>query len=474
MAINQKQVLSLQQKLSPQQIQMIKLLELPAVQLEQRIKQEIEDNIVLEEEERSAEDEEQPPQQISFDEYLREDDTPSYKSRINNFSKDDKQRPVFLTEGRSLQEYLIEQLGFRNLSEREMKLAVYLVGSIDEDGYLRRDLESVADDIAFTMGLETTAEELERLLGIIHELEPAGIGARDLRECLLLQMAQMPVNTRPRRLARKILTSYFDEFVKKHYEKLMARLQISEDDFRDAIAEIRHLSPKPGNLYAEGGTDTTPYIIPDFILDYQDGRFNLSLNSYNVPEVRVNRRYMEMIREMVGSDGRVREKDKEAIQFVKNKIDSAKWFISAIKQRHDTLMRTMQTILDYQQEYFKDGDKSKLRPMILKDIADRTGLDVSTISRVVNSKYVQTQFGIILLKSLFSEAMQTDSGEEVSSYEIKNILQQCIDEEDKRRPLTDETLMDILNSKGYRIARRTVAKYREMLGIPVARLRKQI
>ena len=474
MAINQKQVLSLQQKLSPQQIQMIKLLELPAVQLEQRIKQEIEDNIVLEEEERSAEDEEQPPQQISFDEYLREDDTPSYKSRINNFSKDDKQRPVYLTEGRSLQEYLVEQLGYRNLPERDLRLAVYLIGSIDEDGYLRRDLESVADDIAFTMGLETTAEELERLLGIIHELEPAGIGARDLRECLLLQMAQMPVNTRPRRLARKILTSYFDEFVKKHYEKLMARLQISEDDFRDAIAEIRHLSPKPGNLYAEGGTDTTPYIIPDFILDYQDGRFNLSLNSYNVPEVRVNRRYMEMIREMVGSDGRVREKDKEAIQFVKNKIDSAKWFISAIKQRHDTLMRTMQTILDYQQEYFKDGDKSKLRPMILKDIADRTGLDVSTISRVVNSKYVQTQFGIIILKSLFSEAMQTDSGEEVSSYEIKNILQQCIDEEDKRRPLTDETLMDILNSKGYRIARRTVAKYREMLGIPVARLRKQI
>ena len=474
MAINQKQVLSLQQKLSPQQIQMIKLLELPAVQLEQRIKQEIEDNIVLEEEERSAEDEEQPPQQISFDEYLREDDTPSYKSRINNFSKDDKQRPVYLTEGRSLQEYLVEQLGYRNLPERDMRLAVYLIGSIDEDGYLRRDLESVADDIAFTMGLETTAGELERLLGIIHELEPAGIGARDLRECLLLQMAQMPVNTRPRRLARKILTSYFDEFVKKHYEKLMARLQISEDDFRDAIAEIRHLSPKPGNLYAEGGTDTTPYIIPDFILDYQDGRFNLSLNSYNVPEVRVNRRYMEMIRELVGSDGRVWEKDTEAIHFVNNKIDSAKWFISAIKQRHDTLMRTMQTILDYQQEYFKDGDKSKLRPMILKDIADRTGLDVSTISRVVNSKYVQTQFGIILLKSLFSEAMQTDSGEEVSSYEIKNILQQCIDEEDKRRPLTDETLMDILNSKGYRIARRTVAKYREMLGIPVARLRKQI
>ena len=473
MAINQKQVLSLQQKLSPQQIQMIKLLELPTVQLEQRIKQEIEDNIVLEEEERAPEEEEQP-QQISVDEYLREDDTPSYKSRINNFSKDDKQRPVYLTEGRSLQEYLVEQLGYRNLSEREMRLAVYLVGSIDEDGYLRRDLESVADDIAFTIGLETSAGELERILGVIHELEPAGIGARDLRECLLLQMEQLPLNTRARRLARKILTNYFDEFVKKHYEKLMARLQVSEEDFREAIAEIRRLSPKPGNLYAEGGTDTTPYIIPDFILDYQDGRFNLSLNSYNVPEVRVNRRYVEMIRDMVGADGKVKEQDREALQFVKSKIDSAKWFISAIKQRHDTLMRTMQTILDYQQEYFKDGDRSKLRPMILKDIADRTGLDVSTISRVVNSKYVQTQFGIILLKSLFSEAMQTDSGEEVSSYEIKNILQQCIDEEDKRRPLTDEILMDILNSKGYRIARRTVAKYREMLGIPVARLRKQI
>ena len=471
MAITQKQVLSLQQKLSPQQIQTIKLLELPAMQLEQRIKQEIEDNIVLEEDERTPEEE---SQQISVDEYLREDDTPSYKSRINNYSKDDKQRPVILSEGRSLQEYLVEQLAYRNLSEREMRLATYLVGSIDEDGYLRRELDSIADDIAFTVGIETPAGELERLLGVIHDLEPAGIGARNLRECLLLQMGQLPMNTPARRLARRILTDYFDEFVKKHYEKLMARLQVGEEEFRDAIAEIRRLSPKPGNLYTEGGTDTTPYIVPDFILDYHDGHFDLSLNSGNIPEVRINRRYAEMLRDMVAPDGTVREKDREALQFVKSKIDSAKWFISAIKQRHDTLMRTMQTILDYQQEYFKDGDKSKLRPMILKDIADRTGLDVSTISRVVNSKYVQTQFGIILLKSLFSEAMLTDSGEEVSSYEIKNILQQCIDEEDKRHPLTDETLMDILNSKGYRIARRTVAKYREMLNIPVARLRKQI
>ena len=472
MAITQKQVLSLQQKLSPQQIQTIKLLELPAMQLEQRIKQEIENNIVLEEDERTPEEED--PQQISVDEYLREDETPSYKSRINNYSKDDKQRPVILSEGRSLQEYLVEQLGYRNLSEREMKLATYLVGSIDEDGYLRRELDAIADDIAFTLGIETTAEELERLLDVIHDLEPAGIGARNLRECLLLQMGQLPMNTPARRLARRILTDYFDEFVKKHYEKLISRLQVSEEEFRDAIAEIRRLTPKPGNLYAEGGTDTTPYIVPDFILDYHDGRFDLSLNSSNIPEVRINRRYAEMLRDMVAPDGTVKAEDREALQFVKSKIDSAKWFISAIKQRHDTLMRTMQTILDYQKEYFKDGDKSKLRPMILKDIADRTGLDVSTISRVVNSKYVQTQFGIILLKSLFSEAMQTESGEEVSSYEIKNILQQCIDEEDKRHPLTDETLMDILNSKGYRIARRTVAKYREMLNIPVARMRKQI
>ncbi len=472
MAISQIQSLSLQQKLSPQQIQMIKLLELPTVQLEQRIKQEIEENIILEED--TSQDELEAPQQISVEEYLKEDDTPAYKSRANNFSKDDKPRPIFITGGRSLQEYLVEQLGYRNLTEREMRLATYLVGSIDEDGYLRRDMNSIADDIAFTMGLEVSVEELERLLSVIHELEPAGIGARDLRESLLLQIRQLPMTTPSRRLARKILQNHFEEFAKKHYEKLMQRLQLSEEEFRDALAEIRHLSPKPGNLYNEGGSDTTPYIIPDFLLDYHDGRFDLSLNSSGVPEVKINRRYVDMMREMVQPDGTVKSEDREAVQFVKSKIDSAKWFISAIRQRHDTLMRTMQEILDYQQEYFKDGDKSKLRPMILKDIADRTQLDVSTISRVVNSKYVQTHFGIILLKSLFSEAMQTQSGEEVSSYEIKTLLQRCIDGEDKRHPLTDETLMTMLNEKGYRIARRTVAKYREMLNIPVARLRKQI
>ena len=447
---------------------MIKLLELPTLQLEQRVKQEIEENIVLEEDERSEEDD-----TLSVDDYIREDDTPSYKSRINNFSKDDKQRPVNITEGHSMQEYLVEQLTFRNLSEREQAIAEFLVGSIDEDGYLRRDMESISDDIAFSLGIEATTSELERLLAIIHELEPAGIGARNLQECLLLQMHQRRTDTASKRLAKKILQSHFDEFVKKHYEKLISRLGVSEDEFRDAIDEIKRLSPKPGNLYSDGGMDTSPYIIPDFRIDYHDGQFDLSLNSYNIPEIKINRRYVDMIRD-ISTNGVMTEKDREAVQFVKSKIDSAKWFISAIKQRHDTLMRTMQEILSFQQEYFKDGDKSKLRPMILKDIADRTGLDVSTISRVVNSKYAQTHFGIILLKSLFSEAMQTESGDTVSSYEIKNILQKCIEEEDKRHPLTDETLMNILNAKGYCIARRTVAKYREMLDIPVARLRKQI
>ena len=454
MRLSNAQLLVQQQKLSPQQIQMIKLLELPTVMLEQRIKEEIEENVVLEEE-RTESDEE--PQQISVEEYIREDETPSYKSRLNHYSKDDQPRSVQISGGRSLQESLIEQLGYRTLSEEERQLAIFLVGSIDSDGYLRRDLESLCDDIVCTLGIETSTDELEYLLSIIQRLEPVGVGARDLRESLLLQMESQPLDTPEKQLAHRILEDHFEEFVKKHYERLMSRLAVTEDEFRAAVQEIQHLSPKPGNLFSEGGVEAAPYIIPDFLLDYHDGQFDLSLNSYNIPELRLNRHYVDMIRDMAAAKGEKSESDKEAIQFIKNKIDSAKWFMSAIKQRHDTLMRTMQTILDYQREYFRDGDRSKLRPMILKDIADRTGLDVSTISRVVNSKYVQTQ-----------------SGEEVSSYEVKNILQEAIDSENKRDPLTDEQLMNILNEKGYRIARRTVAKYREMLDIPVARLRKQI
>ncbi|MBQ4279430.1 MAG: RNA polymerase factor sigma-54 [Rikenellaceae bacterium] len=471
--MNQRQVQKMLQKLSPQQIQMIKLLELPAMQLEQRIKQEIEENPVLEEDATDeAAEEEKEPKEVSVEEYFREDDTPSSKYNANNYSKDDQHRPVYISEGLSFQEYLEQQLGFKNLNSHEMVVAKYLIGSLDDDGYLRRDMEAVIDDIAFSLGVETDRKELEYILGVVQQLEPAGIGARSLQECLLLQLESRPNTGRIYNLAHKILTSYFDEFIRKHYEKLMARLGVGEDDFRAAIEEILRLSPKPGSLYSDGRSDMQPYIIPDFILDYHNGNFELSLNSYNVPEVKVNRRYLEMIREMAAKNGQAT--NKEAIQFVKNKIDSAKWFISAIKQRHDTLMHTMTEILDYQRDYFVDGDQSKLRPMILKDIADRTSLDVSTISRVVNSKYIQTHFGIIPLKQLFSEAMQTDSGEEVSSYEIKNILTECIEQEDKRKPLTDEVLMDILNNKGYHIARRTVAKYREMLGIPVARLRRQL
>lgn len=473
--IDQRQTQKLLQKLSPQQIQMIKLLELPTMQLEQRIQREIEENPVLEEE--NNDDKDEQPKEVSMEEYFAEDDTPHYKYHINNFSKDDEKRPVYLSEGQSFTDYLNEQLSFKQLSPKDNTIAQFLIGSLDDSGYLRRDLTAIADDIAFSLGIEVSEQEMEKILKLIQQLEPAGIGARSLNECLILQLKALPKLNKAQKLALDILSNHFDEFIKKHYEKLIKKLGVSEDDFKEAIEEIIKLSPKPSNLYSDGNRDNLPYITPDFILDYQNGIFDLKLNSSNIPNLKVSKRYVDMIREIASSNGTGKDMsndNKEALQFVKSKIDSAKWFISAIKQRQDTLMRTMQAILNYQQEYFVDGDQLKLRPMILKDIADITSLDVSTISRVVNSKYVQTQFGIIPLKQLFSEAMQTDSGEEVSSYEIKNILSKCISEEDKRKPLTDEVLMDILNSKGYHIARRTVAKYREMLGIPVARLRKQL
>lgn len=472
--INQKLVQKLQQKLSPQQIQMIKLLELPTLQLEQRVKQEIEENPVLEEElpNDDAKEDDNIPKEVSMEEYLKEDDVPSYKSYINNHSRDDKQYQVQLSEGLTLNEYLLEQLSFSPFPDRDVAIAKYIVGNIDEDGYLRLDLQSISDDIAFSTGHEIPVGELERGLRIIQGLEPAGVGARDLQECLSIQLARKEELTSAQRLAKKIVDTYFSEFSKKHYEKMMSRLGIGEEQFRAAIEEIHRLTPKPGYTYSEGnGNAGAPYVIPDFILDGVDGDFTLRLNSYNVPELKVNKKYADMIRRMSGSDS---QSDKEVVQFVKNKIDSAKWFISAIKQRQDTLARTMQAILDYQRPYFAEGDESKLRPMILKDIADLTMLDVSTISRVVNSKYIQTHFGIVPLKRLFSEAMQTDSGEEVSSYEIKNFLKECIGREDKSKPLTDEALMEMLNAMGYHIARRTVAKYREMLDIPVARLRKEL
>lgn len=475
-AISQKQVLKQLQKLSPQQIQMIKLLELPTMQLEQRVKQEIEENPVLEEVHAAEEgsDDNGGPQEVSMDDYLREAETPAYKSYANNYSRDDKVRQPVLVEGRSMHDYLIEQLSYRNLPEETEALARYIIGNIDDDGYLRLDLQSISDDIAFNYGKEVGIPELERGLKVVQSLEPPGVGARDIRECLLLQLEHKPSLTPAQQCACRILESCFNEFTKKHFDKIMARLGIGEEEFRAAMEEIQRLSPKPGNMYSEGGNVELPYVVPDFILDEHDGELSLRLNSYNIPELKINRKYADVIRQMTGSAAKPTREDKEALQFVKNKIESAKWFISAIKQRQDTLLRTMQAIVDYQHDYFIDGNESRLRPMILKDIADRTGLDVSTVSRVVNSKYVQTRFGVIPLKQLFSEGMHTDSGEEVSSYEIKNILSDCIGREDKRKPLTDEALMDILNGMGYHIARRTVAKYREMLGIPVARLRKEL
>ncbi|MDR0955090.1 MAG: RNA polymerase factor sigma-54 [Rikenellaceae bacterium] len=473
--LSQRSLQKMMQKLSPQQIQMIKLLELPALQLEQRIKQEIEENPVIEEEiEVKQEEGEEEKKDFSIDEYIQ-DDVPAYKSYVNNYSKEDSiSRPLYIADRLTFHEYLTEQLGYKTLDDRARALAEYLIGSLDDDGYLRRKLEFLADDIAFSTGLETDEQELEKVLRVIQELEPVGVGARDLQECLLLQIRAINDPSPAQELAKIILTDYFEEFTKKHYEKMKNRLGVSLDDFREAIEEITGLTPRPGNMYAGGAAAVTPTITPDFILDYQDGKFDVQLSYANVPEMKISRHYLEMVKDLSAKKEHQSESEKETVQFVKHKIESAKWFISAIKQRHNTLMQTMQAILDYQKDYFVEGDQTKLRPMILKDIADRTGLDVSTISRVVNSKYILTHFGVFSLKTLFSEAMQTESGEEVSSHEIKQILTDCIENEDKHKPLTDETLMEILNDKGYRIARRTVAKYREMLGIPVARLRKEL
>lgn len=471
--LTQIQTQKMLQRLSPQQIQMIKLLELPTLQLEQRVKKELEENPVLEEDERSEENQEE---EITVEDlYDEEDDTPAYKYRTRNYSPDDQTFTPFMVKGRSLIEFLEQQLGYRDISERERRIAKFIIGSIDDDGYLRRDMQSISDDIAFSVGLEVEQEELERLLKIIQQFDPPGVGARDLQECLVIQMGGKKLDTPARKLAYRVLSDYFVEFSKKHYKRLLQRLDVSEEELRDAIEEITSLSPKPGHTHNEGGTRAIPYIIPDFILDYSNGEFDLMLNSGNVPEVRVNRSYVNMVNDITSKKRKDRDKeDAETLQFVKSRVDSAKWFIQAIRQRQDTLMRTMTEILRYQSEYFVEGDITLLRPMILKDIADRTDLDVSTISRVVNSKYIQTHFGILLLKDLFSEGMMTESGEEVSSLEIKELMEECVDKEDKRRPLTDEALMRVLNDRGYKIARRTVAKYREMLGIPVARLRKEI
>ncbi len=474
------------QKLSPQQIQVIKLLEIPTMLLEQRIKKELEENPVLEMEsdspdnyeeydENSNEQGQDSDEEFSFDDYYTDDDEiPSYKTNTNNYSKDDKYVEIPFSVGITFHESLYDQLGMTNLSEQDRQLAEYIIGNIDDDGYLRRDLTAISDDLAFSIGIEVSVEKLEKILSVIHTLDPPGVGARNLQECLLLQLNRKRAGNHE--LALTIIHDFFEEFTRKHYEKIKRKLELSDEELKEGIDQVLKLNPKPGSAYSNPHSKANQHIIPDFILETIDGELSLTLNQQNVPELRINKTYLEMLHSLVREDKRKRENknQKDALVFVKQKVDSAKWFIDAIRQRNHTLLITMSEIINFQKEYFQDGDETKLRPMILKDIAEKTGLDISTISRVSNSKYIQTHFGIYPLKYFFSEGMQKDDGEEVSTRKIKKILQDFIDNEDKRKPLTDEKLTKILNEKSYGIARRTVAKYREQLGIPVARLRKEL
>ncbi len=483
--LNQRLQQKLLQKLSPQQIQMIKLLEVPTLQIEQRIKKELEENPALEE---GAEEEEIPAEteddqvdekdkdqdEFTIDDYIEEDDIPDYRLQAKNYSKDeDKRTEIPFSVGFSFQEHLESQFSLRDLTENQKILGEYILGNLDEDGYLRRELINIVDDLAFLQNIETTESDLEEVLKIIQDLEPAGVGARTLRECLLLQIEKRDNSQPSIKLAHTILDLYFEEFTKRHYDKIMAHLGITEHELKSAIDEVLRLNPKPGGVYSDPFNKTSQPIIPDFILELSEDGFDLHLNSKNQPELRLSSAYSEMLHSY-SKDKSQKKEMKDAVLFVKQKIDSARWFIDAIKQRQNTLLLTMNAILEYQQEYFIDGDETRLKPMILKDVAEMTGLDISTVSRVANSKFVQTHFGIFPLKFFFSEGLQTDSGEEVSTREIKRILQDCIENEQKRKPLTDESLTDILQEKGYQIARRTVAKYREQLNIPVARLRREI
>ncbi|MDT8400845.1 MAG: RNA polymerase factor sigma-54 [Bacteroidales bacterium] len=482
--LKQKLSQKLLQKLSPQQIQMIKLLEIPTMQLEQRIKKEIEENPALEEG-ADAEDEnmnsvdeddnqnDNDQDEFSLDDYLDDEDIPDYRLESRNYSKgEDTKQEIPFSAGTSFREQLATQAGLRSLNEKQEMLMDYILGNLDEDGYLRRDIENIVDDLAFSQNIMTTEEELLEVLEIVQDLEPAGVGARNLRECLILQLERKDEEHPEVKNAMHILDKYFDEFTRKHYDKIKARLGLSDEELKDALDEILKLNPRPGSSFSDPMSKNNQHIVPDFILEYTEEGLEISLNSRNLPELRINRTYAEML-EAYSASKEKNKKQKEAVSFVKQKLDSARWFIDAMRQRHNTLLLTMNAILDFQTEYFIEGDETSLRPMILKDIADATGLDISTISRVANSKYIQTHFGILPLKYFFSEGMQTDSGEEVSTREIKSILQECISNESKKKPLTDESLTEILQSKGYQIARRTVAKYREQLNIPVARLRKE-
>jgi RNA polymerase sigma-54 factor len=483
--LRQVQSQKLLQKLSPQQIQLMKLLQLPTIALEQRIKEEMELNPALEE---GSEDDEDPKDEFENEEfeeatpednqrddfaltdYMDDDEGASYKLKANNTSPDDERKEIPFSVGLTFQDMLESQLGMKNLDDREYQIADYLIGNIDDDGYLRRDLSSIVDDIAFSQNISTTEEELLELLKVIQDFDPAGVGARDLQECLLIQLRRKEVQTAIVELATEVVEKQMDEFSKKHYDKIAKKLEIDDETLREVIQEILKLNPRPGNSMADG-QKSYQQVIADFIISNDDGQLVLTLNSRNAPDLKVSKAYSEMLDQY--SKGKDKG-SKEASMFVKQKLDGARWFIDAIQQRSHTLLYTMNAIMEYQRDYFLTGDETQLRPMILKDIAERVGLDISTISRVANSKYVQTPFGTFLLKTFFSESLSTDSGEEVSTREVKKILEDCISAESKKKPLTDDKLAKILKEKGYNIARRTIAKYREQLDIPVARLRKEL
>lgn len=472
----------LSQKLSPQQIQFIKLLQIPTVELEARIKEEMEMNPALEEGREEPESEYSDSESEDYDseddygkdevdinDYLNDDEISGYKMQGDRGGdEEDREMPIAMSS--SLNDNLMDQLGFLALDDKQYTIGMQLIGSIDSDGYIRRELSSIANDLAFSQNVMTTEEEIEQVLHMIQTFDPAGIGARDLPECLLLQLERREQDETTR-LAERIIKESFDEFTKKHYQKIQSRFNVSEDELKKAIDVIIKLNPKPGGSGA--GMARVQYIIPDFILTNENGQLQLSLNSRNAPDLRISRSYADMFDAYDKSDKKDK-KLKETVAFVKQKLDAAKWFIDAIRQRQNTLLRTMESIIKYQHEFFLEGDESKLRPMILKDIAEDIGMDISTVSRVANSKAVQTEFGIYPLKYFFSEGIATDSGEDASSREVKHILKEIIDKESKRKPLSDEKIEKMLNEKGYNIARRTVAKYREQLNIPVARLRKEL
>ncbi|MDR1879355.1 MAG: RNA polymerase factor sigma-54 [Tannerellaceae bacterium] len=476
----------LQQKLSPQQIQLIRLLELPAIELEERIKHELEENPALEEgreltdefeqgDEESAENEaagNETEADLSLGDYLTEDDIPDYKLREIH-ERVERKEDIPFSVGQSLNEYLLQQLGLRDLPEKEMMIAQYIIGNMDDDGYLRRDFSSIADDLAFQVGQDVKEEEIAAMLHVVQDFDPPGICARNLQECLLLQLEKKE-KTEVVELAIRILSQYFGEFTRKHYDKIQRAFDLDEEALKNVVQEITTLNPKPGNGWDSSIETAMSQVTPDFIVEAYNGELFLSMNNRGVPDLRINHEYSDMLRNYSSNKANQTPEIRDAVLFVKQKLDSAQWFINAIKQRQETLQRTMEAIIALQREFFLTGDESTLRPMILKDVSEPAGYDISTISRVSNSKYVQTNFGIYPLKYFFSESMYMDSGEEVSTREIKKIMKDYIQGEDKRKPLTDEELAGILKEKGYLIARRTVAKYREQLDIPVARLRKEL